>query len=158
MNLHSEKLQSLSSKEKSLGFNFLMTLFPEHPVLVGRDAAILGEPFPAFWRPVWSPSHACAPRLHSLTPLSRRQSLWPSANCLNYIYIPHILLRGYDSCYLSLHMKALKFFFVDRGSTVIKVLCYKSEGRCFDPSLCHWIFHWHKILSIALWPWGRLSL
>ena len=45
-----------------------------------------------------------------------------------------------------------------RGSTVVKVLCYKSEGRWFDPSWCHWIFHWHKILSIALWPWGQLSL
>jgi len=30
---------------------------------------------------------------------------------------------------------------VDRGSTVVKVLCYKSEGRWFDPSWCHWIFH-----------------
>jgi len=28
-----------------------------------------------------------------------------------------------------------------RGSTVVKVLCYKSEGRWFDPSWCHWIFH-----------------
>ena len=27
-----------------------------------------------------------------------------------------------------------------RGSTVIKVLCYKSVGRWFDPSWCHWIF------------------
>ena len=26
------------------------------------------------------------------------------------------------------------------GSTVVKVLCYKSEGRWFDPS-CQWIFH-----------------
>ena len=25
----------------------------------------------------------------------------------------------------------------DRGSTVVKVLCYKSEGRWFDPSWCH---------------------
>ena len=29
----------------------------------------------------------------------------------------------------------------DRGSTVVKVLCYKSEGRWFDPSCCQWIFH-----------------
>jgi len=26
--------------------------------------------------------------------------------------------------------------FGDRGSTVVKVLCYKSEGRWFDPSWC----------------------
>ena len=29
----------------------------------------------------------------------------------------------------------------DRGSTVVKVLCYKTEGRWFDPSWRHWIFH-----------------
>jgi len=28
----------------------------------------------------------------------------------------------------------------DRGSTVFKVLRYKSEGRWFDPSWCQWIF------------------
>jgi len=28
----------------------------------------------------------------------------------------------------------------DRGSTVVKVLCYKSDCRWFDPSWCHWIF------------------
>jgi hypothetical protein len=26
----------------------------------------------------------------------------------------------------------------DCGSTVDKVLCYKSEGIWFDPSWCHW--------------------
>jgi len=25
--------------------------------------------------------------------------------------------------------------------SVVKVLCYKSEGRWFDPSRCPWIFH-----------------
>jgi len=38
----------------------------------------------------------------------------------------------------------------NRGSTVVKVLCYKSEGRWFDPSWCQWIFRWRKILRIAL--------
>ena len=28
----------------------------------------------------------------------------------------------------------------DRGSAVVKVLCYKSEGHWFDPSWCHWNF------------------
>jgi len=46
----------------------------------------------------------------------------------------------------------------DRGSTVVKVLCYKSEGHWFDPSWCQWVLHWHKIFPITLWPWGRLSL
>ena len=31
---------------------------------------------------------------------------------------------------------------VHRRGTVVKVLCYKSEGCWFDPSWCHWIFHW----------------
>jgi len=28
----------------------------------------------------------------------------------------------------------------DRGSTVVKLLRYKSEGRWLDPSWCHWNF------------------
>ena len=40
----------------------------------------------------------------------------------------------------------------DRGSTVVRVLCYKSEGRWFDPSWCHWIFHWHKSFRLLYGP------
>jgi hypothetical protein len=32
----------------------------------------------------------------------------------------------------------------DHGSTMVKVLCYKSEGSWFDPRWCHGTFHWHK--------------
>ena len=28
----------------------------------------------------------------------------------------------------------------DRGGTVVKVLCYKSEGRWFDSRWCYWYF------------------
>ena len=28
----------------------------------------------------------------------------------------------------------------DRGGTVVKVLCYKPEGRWFDPRWCNWNF------------------
>ena len=34
----------------------------------------------------------------------------------------------------------LPFSVGDRGSTVVKLLCYKSEDRCFGPSWCHWNF------------------
>ena len=32
------------------------------------------------------------------------------------------------------------FYMGDRGGTVVKVLCYKSEGRWFDSRWCHWNF------------------
>jgi hypothetical protein len=35
----------------------------------------------------------------------------------------------------------------DRGSTLVKVLRYKSEGRWFDPRWCHGIFHRNMALG-----------
>ena len=36
--------------------------------------------------------------------------------------------------------KGATWYAGDRGSTVAKVLCYKSEGPWFDPSRCRWTF------------------
>ena len=37
------------------------------------------------------------------------------------------------------HTHIYIYIYGDRGSTVVKVLCYKSESRWFDPSRCQWI-------------------
>ena len=41
-----------------------------------------------------------------------------------------------------IYLKITQYFVKpgDRGNTVFKVLCYKSEGRWFDPSWSHWKF------------------
>ena len=46
----------------------------------------------------------------------------------------------------------------DRGSTVVKVLFTNWKVAGSIPVGVIGIFHWHKILPIALRPWGRLSL
>ena len=46
-----------------------------------------------------------------------------SYNTHNYFEFTLIILQGH------------------RVSTVVEVLCYKSEGHWFDPSVCQWIFH-----------------
>ena len=32
----------------------------------------------------------------------------------------------------------------DRSGTLVKVLCFKSEGRWFDSRWCHWNVYWHN--------------
>jgi len=50
------------------------------------------------------------------------------------------------------------YYYWDRGSTVVKVLCCKSGIAGSIPAGVIGIFHWYKILSIALWSWGRICL
>jgi len=82
-----------------------------------------------------------------------------SLNCrrFNLLKITEVIdtkILGLVSCNVfSIHVSNVIAYFVqryplqisapywtygDRGSTVVKVLCYKSVGRWFDPSWCHW--------------------
>ena len=77
---------------------------------------------------------------------------------LNLQYKSEIIFITYCMKIHSMHeilfrkFKLLYFQGGDRGSTVVKVLCYKSEGPWFNPSWCQWIFHSRENLPIALWP------
>jgi len=74
------------------------------------------------------------------------------ATWLNKCFSPDIG-NGFDNCKVDLRTRAISVYvfcakhFVllkittgNRGSTVVKVLCYKSEGRWFDSRWCHWNF------------------
>jgi hypothetical protein len=52
----------------------------------------------------------------------------------------------------ALPLPYLLIYWGDRGSTVHKVLRYKSEGRWLDPRWCHGIFHWHKSFWLHYGP------
>jgi len=53
--------------------------------------------------------------------------------------VPPLLLYAFMACFVL--CRSTDLFGGDSGSTVVKVLCYNSEGRWFDPSWCRWIFH-----------------
>ena len=68
--------------------------------------------------------------------------LLPSIECACLMVLPSVTMSGL------LLWSVPSVFFMDlsqyrignRGSTVVKVLSYKSEGSWFDPSWCHWNF------------------
>jgi len=53
-----------------------------------------------------------------------------------------MVTKGRDSCKCIKYKQNVQVDHIigDRGGTMVKVLCYKPEGRWFDPSLCHWNF------------------
>jgi hypothetical protein len=62
-------------------------------------------------------------------------------------YVRYLMAKLiYELCFFSVLLRVRYLYFVDSfivdcGSTVVKVLSYKSEGRWFDPRRCHGIFH-----------------
>jgi len=52
------------------------------------------------------------------------------------------IIRSLNTVFTAIAICHTSYVDGDRGSTVVKVLCYKSEGRWFDPSWCQWIWPW----------------
>ena len=71
--------------------------------------------------------------------------LYPSPNIIRVIKSRRMRWAGHVACKGRREMQKKNFVGIperygDRGSTVVKVLCYKSEGRWFDPRWCHMNF------------------
>ena len=48
---------------------------------------------------------------------------------------PEFVIRSHELVYSIFILSSLLCWF---GNILVKVLCYKSEGRWFDPNWCHW--------------------
>jgi len=57
------------------------------------------------------------------------------------------IVRSLNTVFTAIRICHNSYVDGDRGSTVVKVLCYKSEGRRFDPNWCQWIFHRTMVLG-----------
>ena len=82
-------------------------------------------------------------RSRTVPPVVSRDTDWttgPTLCIYLFIYLLLILFITHTECF------SLSYWIRNR----------KVAGS--NPSWCQWIFHWHKILPIAVWPWGRLSL
>ena len=88
-----------------------------------------------------------------LTPIEMNQTLQPRPwlcprfvdppQCAGFPYLQRYLFSSvFTDKFVCAFLISPKYLFLswDHGGTVFKVLCYKSEGRWFDPSWCHWHF------------------
>ena len=95
-----------------------------------------------------SVNHVLPCEIHLLYVSLPRKRRWPPSHLLSMV---NCLFWWYEGCSES---NAQHFFFLgnylfrmyeihgDRGSTVVKVLCYKSEGRWFDCFLAEFCMNW----------------
>jgi hypothetical protein len=127
---------------------FLWNVATHLPVYVVIDAACSFETLMRTCQSI----RRHVPKYHNMEnadTLVFKQALCIEAVFISYICTSHFLMGHqavesavckwgyyYYYCYYSLT--------VDRGGTVVKVLCYKSEGRWFDSRWCHGIFHGHN--------------
>ena len=74
--------------------------------------------------------------------LLHSQTFWTSEHCSNSLSQFHVLGKFLPNFIAINRSQKLPSYVAlgDRGGTVVKVLCYKSEGRWFDPRWCHWNF------------------
>ena len=68
--------------------------------------------------------------------------MWYSLLLLGYKPVQHVtVLNTVGNCNTMVSIIILYYYNIgDRGSTVVKVLWYKSKGRWFDSTWCHWNF------------------
>jgi hypothetical protein len=80
---------------------------------------------------------------NSLGSLARKLTTLNFAACVLAVAYREECVQQHNVCSydrLQVISKILFLLLGDRGSTVVKVLRYKSEGRWFDSRWCHWIF------------------
>jgi len=94
--------------------------------------------FFVYQRRTWDEYKRVLSVAHAIQPTERGENLeyrnQLSGVCWGAVYC------SIESIFLNQPVFLLLISVGDRGSTVVKALCYKSEGRWFDPTWFHWNF------------------